>query len=65
MEQSLREKLLFEIEKMEERGVQLKRHMKEYVDINQFDSANVCKIKYEQLKLVIQQLEKILQKSQQ
>lgn len=60
MNESLRDKLISLIEDMQQRVIQLRKHTMEYKEINDFESAMKCDIKYRQLSLVVQLLNKLI-----
>jgi len=60
MKESLRSRLLSRIEDMKIRAIQLNRHIKEYKEDNDYENAMKCDIKYRQLKMIIQELNKLV-----
>lgn len=60
MKKSLREKLLSRIEDMQIRAIQLNKHIKEYKEDNDYENAMKCDIRYRQLKIIIQELNKLI-----
>lgn len=60
MKKSLRERLLSRIEDMQQRVIQLRKNTMEYKENNDFENAMKCDIKYRQLKLVVQELNKLI-----
>lgn len=60
MKKTLRDKLISEITKIDERCEQLRKNIAEYKEDNNFEDAMKNDIKYRQLKIVSQQLKKIL-----
>tara|TARA_R110002167_G_scaffold242818_1_gene448393 strand:+ start:127 stop:309 length:183 start_codon:yes stop_codon:yes gene_type:complete len=60
MKESLRTKLLAEIEKIDSRCNQLNEYRKEYKEDNDYEGAMKTDIKWRQLKMVSQSLKKIL-----
>lgn len=60
MKKSLRDKLIRRIEDMQQRVIQLRKHTMEYKENNDFESAMKCDIKYRQLSLVVQELNKLI-----
>lgn len=60
MKETLKQKLEYRIEKLHERCRQLKRHIEEYRESGDYQSAYTSQVKYEQLNMVAEDLEKIL-----
>lgn len=60
MKESLRNRLLSRIEDMQVRAIQLNKHIKEYKEDNDYENAMKCDIKHRQLKLIIQELKKLI-----
>tara|TARA_R110000822_G_scaffold286785_1_gene408079 strand:- start:315 stop:500 length:186 start_codon:yes stop_codon:yes gene_type:complete len=60
MKKSLREKLLSRIEDMQIGAIQLNKHIKEYKEDNDYENAMKCDIRYRQLKIIIQGLNKLI-----
>ena len=60
MKESLRNRLLSRIEDMQTRAIQLNKHIKEYKEDNDYENAMKCDIKYRQLKMIIQELNKLV-----
>mgnify|MGYP003637233061 FL=1 len=60
MKESLRSRLLSRIEDMQIRAIQLNKHIKEYKEDNDYENAMKCDIKYRQLKMIIQELNKLV-----
>ena len=60
MKESLRTKLLAEIEKINARCNQLNEYRKEYKEDNDYEGAMKCDIKWRELKMVSQSLKNIL-----
>ena len=60
MKETLRERLLSEINKLDKRCESLMHNIQLYKDDNEFERAMVNDIKYRQLKMVSQSLKKIL-----
>tara|TARA_R110000803_G_scaffold87494_1_gene154206 strand:+ start:84 stop:266 length:183 start_codon:yes stop_codon:yes gene_type:complete len=60
MKESLRTKLLSEIERIDARCNQLNEYRKEYKEDNDYEGAMKCDIKWRELKMVSQSLKKIL-----
>ena len=60
MKESLMDKLKSEINKIDERCDQLRKNITEYKEDNDFESAMKNDIKYRQLKIVSQNLKKLL-----
>jgi hypothetical protein len=56
----LKEKLLNTIEDMQIRAIQLNKYIKEYKEDNDYENAMKCDIKYRQLKMIIQELNKLV-----
>jgi broad-specificity NMP kinase len=56
----LKEKLLNTIEDMQIRAIQLNKYIKEYKEYNDYENAMKCDIKYRQLKMIIQELNKLV-----
>ena len=56
----LKEKLLNRIEDMQVRAIQLNKYIKEYKEDNDYENAMKCDIKYRQLKMIIQELNKLI-----
>ena len=61
MKKSLREMLESEINRIDERCEQLRKNISEYKEDNDFESAMKNDIKYRQLKIVSQNLKKLLE----
>tara|TARA_R110000851_G_scaffold172952_6_gene319244 strand:- start:862 stop:1053 length:192 start_codon:yes stop_codon:yes gene_type:complete len=57
---NLRGRLLERIEDMQVRVIQLRKHIMEYKEDNDYENAMKCDIKYRQLKLVVQELNKLI-----
>tara|TARA_R110000772_G_scaffold55038_3_gene125606 strand:+ start:152 stop:337 length:186 start_codon:yes stop_codon:yes gene_type:complete len=60
MKESLRDKLLRRIEDMQIRVIQLRKNTMEYKENNDYENAMKNDIKYRQLKLVVQELNKLI-----
>tara|TARA_R110000796_G_scaffold238143_1_gene358381 strand:- start:687 stop:872 length:186 start_codon:yes stop_codon:yes gene_type:complete len=60
MKETLRKRLEDEINRIDARCKQLKRHCTEYKEDNDFENAMNCDIKWRQLKMVSQSLKKLL-----
>jgi len=60
MKKSLYEKLVSEISKIDARCKQLNDYCTEYKEDNDFENAMKCDIKWRQLKMVSQNLKKLL-----
>lgn len=60
MKESLRSRLLSRIEDMQIRAIQLNKHIKEYKEDNDYENAMKCDIKYRQLKMIIQELNNLV-----
>mgnify|MGYP003636666343 CR=1 FL=1 len=45
---------------MQTRAIQLNKHIKEYKEDNNYENAMKCDIKYRQLKIIIQELNKLI-----
>ena len=60
MNKTLREKLISEINRIDERVKQLLKHVIEYKEDNDYENAMKCDIKYRQLKMVSNNLTKLL-----
>jgi hypothetical protein len=58
--EKLKEKLLNRIEDMQIRAIQLNKYIKEYKEDNDYENAMKCDIKYRQLKMIIQELNKLV-----
>lgn len=60
MKKSLRDSLIIRIEYMQNRVIQLRKDTIEYKENNDFENAMKNDIKYRQLKLVVQELKKLI-----
>ena len=60
MKESLRDRLLRRIEDMQIRVIQLRKNTMEYNENNDYENAMKNDIKYRQLKLVVQELNKLI-----
>ena len=60
MKESLRDKLIRRIEDMQQRVIQLKNNTIEYAENNDYENAMKNDIKYRQLKIVVQELTKLI-----
>jgi len=60
MEKSLRDKLIGRIKDMQKRVIQLRKNTMEYKENNDFENAMKNDIKYRQLHLVVQELNKLI-----
>jgi len=60
MKESLREKLIRRIEDMQQRVIQLRKNTMQYKENNDFENAMKNDIKYRQLQLVVQELNKLI-----
>lgn len=60
MRKSLRDRLLSRIEDMQKRVIQLKKNSLEYAEEGRYVDAMKNDIKYQQLRLVVQELNKLI-----
>ena len=60
MKKTLKENLLIEIKRIDQRIDMLNMHIKDYKENNDYENAMKCDIKWRQLKMVSQSLKKIV-----